>query len=184
MMLNFLNGVNQLDESPSYVDLGSSYGWFVNRLMREGYDAYGVERDNCAIDTGKICYSLPDKRILRRELVSFLLDQDRKYDVVSCFSVLHHFALGRGTVSDHTFMGLLDKVTKHILFLDTGQSTEAWFHETLAGWDPQFIQRWILKHSSFDKVTPLGIDADRRWPYGRNYGRTLFACTRTGMRCD
>lgn len=177
-ILNWLSNSRSIKKNASYIDLGCSYGWFVDHLLSSGYDAYGVERDICAIETGRICYGLPEERIFTDELVSFLSTSDKQYDIVSCFSVLHHFALGKGAISAIDFIKLLDGLTGQALFIDTGQSTEEWFCDSLSEWNPEFIQQWILDNTTFTSVTSLGIDEDNVPPYQGNYGRTFFVCTR------
>lgn len=162
----------------SYLDIGSSYGWFVKHMLDHGFDARGVERDICAIEVGQNMYGLSRDRVCCKEIQSFLHGCKKKYDVVSCFSVLHHFALGRAAMSAAEMMKLIDDITADVLFFDTGQAGEAWFRNTLSEWTPGFIEGWIAENSSFSKIERLGPDEDRRPPYEQNYGRMLFVCTR------
>ena len=162
----------------SFIDLGSSYGWFVNEMGRRGYDSWGVERDISAIETGHVAYGLDVARIHCQELVRFLRTDDRTFDIVTCFSVLHHFALGMGAIPPEEFMKLIDRCTRKVLFLDTGQSHEQWFKNRLTAWDVDFIEDWIKRNSSFKKVVRLGPDEDNVGSFENNYGRMLFACTK------
>ena len=66
------------------------------------------------------------------------------------------------------------KITKKVLFFDTGQNHEEWFRKALPQWDVPFIVDWLRAHTSFREIVPLGIDTDARPPYDRNYRRTLF----------
>jgi len=67
-----------------------------------------------------------------------------------------------------------------VLFLDTGEGHEAWFRESLAGWDADRVAAFLKQHGTFDEVVDLGPDADAVPPYESNYGRHLFACVRAG----
>src|SRR5262245_28993407 len=98
-------------------------------------------------------------------------------DVVSCLSLAHHFALGRGAVSVDEFRDQLAHVTRRVLFFDTGQAHETWISADLQKWTPDFIRQW-LRAGGFDEVVALGADHDNQPPYEGNYGRTLFACVR------
>lgn len=162
----------------TYLDLGASYGWFVAQMGRLGFAAQGVERDPFATSVGKLVYGLNESNFHRSDCTRFLKNESGTYDVVSCFSVLHHYALGRGDVSAEEFIRLIDKITGRVLFMDTGQSHEAWFKDSLGEWDADFIEAWLRKHTSFQTIVRLGIDEDAVAPYQDNYGRMMFACLR------
>lgn len=160
-----------------YLDVGSCYGWFVHQMNLRGWDARGIELDPEAPRLGQIVYGL-DPAAIEVGDCALALASERPAGVVSCFSVIHHFVLGKGSCTGEELLRRLDSVTGTVLFLDTGQSNEQWFAETLAAWDPDFIERWILDTSSFRRIVRLGVDEDSVPPYGDNYGRMLFACLR------
>jgi hypothetical protein len=166
----------------SYLDVASCYGWFVQQMAERGYAAQGVERDPLAPRLGAGVYGLDPGRVTVGDAVEFLRaarEEGRRFDVVSCFSLLHHFALGRGGgTSAEELTQLLDSVTGRVMFLDTGQEHEAWFARTLRGWDATHIARFLTTHTTFDEVIDLGPDEDAVAPYADNYGRHLFACVR------
>ncbi|GGO70231.1 hypothetical protein [Nonomuraea cavernae] len=163
-----------------YLDVASCYGWFVSRMGELGFEAHGIERDPLAVPLGKAVYGLPDGAVRTGDAVDVLRDTDRTWDVVSCFSLLHHFILGRASVGPEQLVKLLDKVTGEVLFLDTGQDNEAWFHESLAGWNPATIAEFLRSNTSFTRIVDLGPDVDAVPPYAGNYARHLFACVREG----
>src|SRR5947209_517006 len=162
----------------SYLDIASSYGWFVREFSRSGFDAHGVEIDWAAVEIGQHVYGLKPCQITRSEVVRFLKGDAGSYDVVSCFSLLHHFAMGNGSISAEEMLGLIERATKTVLFLDVGQCHEAWFRDSLPGWDADHVERWLRDNSGFTKIYRLGTDSDNVPPYDDNYGRTLFACMR------
>lgn len=163
----------------SYLDLGSSYGWFVSEMSKLGFDAWGVDRDKAAVSMGPEIYGISPDRVIEENIATYLANNDRTFDVVSCFSVLHHFVLGNAPITAQALIKLIDRSTDKVLFLDTGQNHELWFKHSLAEWTPEYIGQWIKRHSSFSSVIPLGKDQDFTLPgQSRNYGRTLFACTR------
>jgi hypothetical protein len=163
----------------SYLDVASCYGWFVNELRRVGFAASGIERDPLAIPLGQAVYGLPPGVISTGDCVDILRAAERTWDVVSCFSLLHHFVLGRGSVGPEELAGLLDAATGRVLFLDTGQENEAWFKSSLRGWNPAAVADFLRANTSFDEIVDLGPDDDARPPYADNYGRHLFACVRS-----
>jgi SAM-dependent methyltransferase len=177
-MIRFLDARKIAPNGTSYLDLACSYGWFVDGMLNAGYDATGVERDPIALEVGQVAYGLPSERTSRSDCVRFLLEHPRRWDVVSCFSLLHHFVLGNGRISAEEMIRLLDRATGRVLFLDMGQSHEAWFAESLEGWTPSFIQQWLLEHTTFMHVEQLGPDEDAVPPFEHQYGRMLFACCR------
>jgi len=170
---------HELDAS-SYLDVASCYGWFVAEFGRRGFVANGMERDPLAVPLGRAAYGLDEGAIQIGDCVELLRTAGRTWDVVSCFSLLHHFALGRGSVNEVELIKLLDGVTGTVLFFDTGQDHEEWFHESLRGWDTARVASFLREHTTFDEIIDLGPDADAVPPHQRNYGRHLFACVRTG----
>ena len=162
----------------TYLDIGSSYGWFVSAMKELGFDAHGVERDPFAIAVGSIVYGIETGRCVRSDCVRFLEEGHPRYDVTSCFSVLHHFALGRGAIGPEEFIRLIDRATDKVLFFDTGQNNEAWFRRSLPEWNPDYIESWLAANTTFTRFHRLGIDEDAAPPFHENYKRMLFACTR------
>lgn len=178
-MRSFLEGRHLLPPATStYLDVASCYGWFVERMGRAGFDARGIERDPRGPTVGQHAYGLDPDRIAVGDCIPLLDALEDRVDVVSCFSLLHHFVLGRGTAPPERLIELLDRVTARVLFLDTGQAHEAWFADQLPEWDADHVRRWLERHTTFDAVVPLGPDDDRRPPFEANYGRMLFACVR------
>jgi hypothetical protein len=176
MMMAFL--AKSKISSGSYVDVGSSYGWFVKTFQQAGFAATGVERDSFAIQVGVSIYGLDAKSFVRSDICDFLESCENTYDVVSCFSVAHHFGMGNGPVSAGELVRQLDRITGKVLFFDTGQSHEDWFKETLPSWNDDFLENLLRENSSFRRIHRLGRDSDGQGYFAGNYGRTLFACCR------
>ena len=162
----------------TYLDVASAYGWFVAEMSKLGFTSSGVERDPLARRLGPAVYGLEPEQVVTADAVDFLRAENRTYDVVSCFSLLHHFALGRGSVDEVGLLRLLDRITGRVLFLDTGQAHEAWFRKSLAGWDTAYIAEFLERYGTFDRVIDLGPDRDAVEPFEDNYARHLFACVR------
>ena len=166
------------DGRPSYLDVASCYRWFPAQLQEIGFDAAGIERDERGGLIASTAYGLDPEQITIGDAVDFLRDAEDGWDVVSCFSLLHHFVLGRAKVGAEELVRLLDSRTRAVLFLDTGQDNEAWFNESLAGWDPAHVAAFLREHTTFDEIIDLGPDEDAVPPYENQYRRHLFACVR------
>jgi hypothetical protein len=179
MMTTYLNRAGLSSSGDMrYLDVGSCYGWFVAEMGKRGFDAKGIEMDKLALELGPLIYGIAADQVTAGDCTVLLREPERTADVVSCFSVLHHFVMGRGTSSAPDLMALLAERTSKVLFLDTGQAHESWFRWTLPEWDPEYIKSWILKHSDFTRVEAIGVDEDGSGPFRGKFGRTLFACTR------
>jgi hypothetical protein len=168
----------QPPSASSYLDIASCYGWFVSQMLKLGYDAYGIELDPLAITLGKAVYGLDPERIAVGDCVVQLRALTQKYDVVSCFSLLHHFAMGNGPIDAISLLRLLDDATGSVLFFETGHAHEEGLRDLLPEWDTPYIKRFLQEHATFDEIIDLGPDKDAVPPFDTNYGRHLFACLR------
>lgn len=179
MMKRFLRS-RGLDRSSghTYLDVACNYGWFVEAMQEFGYQSTGVEVDWAARQIGINFYHLRENQLIGSEAVRFFRSQPSQYDIVSCFSLMHHFVMGRGSVAPEELLGLLSRSTKRVLFFDMGEEHEGWFKKTLAGWDPDSIETWLQSYGNFSEIVRLGTDKDNVPPYEKNYGRTLFACVK------
>jgi hypothetical protein len=165
--------------SSSYLDVACSYGWFVSEMQKAGFKAEGVERDPSAIEIGKVMYGLKPEQLRRSDAAGFLRSRQDRFDVTSCFSLAHHYILNRLNVSAEELLGMLDLVTRRVMFFDMGQSHEEFFSGgALAGWDPDHIGKWLKDNTTFTRIVPLGPDEDAVPPFQHSYGRMLFACLR------
>lgn len=160
------------------VDVGCSYGWFVRHMEGLGFKSFGVDRDPFSLKIANEIYGVNQKQLFRSDIVDWLTNESKTYNVVSCYSVAHHFALGRSAISCEELFKLLDGITKDVLFFDTGESHENWFKDSLSGWDVNYIVDFVKSQTTFRDVIPLGKDSDDVGVFSGNYGRTLFACVR------
>ena len=162
----------------SYLDVGSAYGWFVKQMADAGFAAYGTDRDPSAAMVGRIVYGIDESKIAVEDLVHFLRRQEQQYDVVSNMSVVHHYAMRSQGIGANEVAKLLDKVTRRVLFFETGQEHEKWYRGALDGWNADYIESWLKQNTSFARIERLGIDQDGVDDFEGNYGRMLFACWR------
>jgi hypothetical protein len=164
-------------EHGSYLDVASSYGWFVSEMGKVGFRAAGVEREPIAISVGREMYGLRDEQVFRSDVITFLRTLQDRYEVTSCFSLVHHYLLNHLTTSPEELLHLLDSATRHVLFFDMGQNHE-YPGSRLEGWDADHIHRWLEANSTFARIVRLGPDEDAVPPNEHNFGRMLFACLR------
>jgi len=178
-MVKFLSSYGYRNCESSMLDLGCSYGWFVNEFSKKGYQhTVGVDIKPEALKIGRIAYGLRREQLVRSDLESFLTICTRSYDIVLMLSILHHLALKSGFGTVTRVLKQVDGLTRSVLFLDAGQAHEHRYNESLKEWDDDFVISLIKKNTSFDHVLPLGADSDNTGPHRFNYGRTLFACVR------
>lgn len=178
LMQDFLRGHAFSKGTPvSYLDVACNYGWFVRKMAGLGFDAHGVEIDSAAKIIATTFMEIDPSKFKRSEVIAFLGSTSSQYDIVSCFSLAHHFALRAQNGMDH-LLRLLDNATGSVLFFEMGDENEEWFKESLKGWNPATIRKYLQENTSFTSIIALGTDQDRHGRFKRNYGRTLFACTR------
>jgi hypothetical protein len=177
-MTKFLRDEGLMPSAPgSYLDVASSYGWFVSEMGQVGFRAAGVERDPIAISVGREMYGLREEQVFRSDVVTFLRTLQDRYDVTSCFSLVHHYLLNHLTTSPEELLHLLDSATRHVMFFDMGQNHE-YPGSRLEGWDADHIHQWLEANSTFTRIVRLGADEDAVPPNQHNFGRMLFACLR------
>jgi hypothetical protein len=177
-MTAFLRAEHLLPHRPgSYLDVASSYGWFVSEMGKAGFRAEGVERDPIAISVGREMYGLKAAQVHRADSVMFLRGLKTKYDVLSCFSLVHHFVLNDFGVTPEELLHLLDSAAGRVMFFDMGQEHE-YPNGRLAGWNEDRIHSWLEANSTFKRIVRLGPDEDAVPPNQNNFSRMLFACIR------
>lgn len=164
--------------SGSFFDVGACYGWFVSEMEKRGFQASGVEQDGALAAVGRLAYGLHSSAITVENLGQHLRSAKLKYDVVSCLSVLQNYLLRHEKMTAEEFIQLVDKITGSVLFFDTGEWHESRLKHYLAGWNVEYIQKWLKENTSFSKIEVLGTDNDRYGIFRVQFGRHLFVCTR------
>ena len=178
MMVKFLTANNDRLSELSVVVLGCPYGWFVSEFSKRGCFSVGMDINPKALRVGQVVYGLNAEQLEEGDQQRFLGDCDRTYDVVLLLSTLHHLTLNIGLDSVKEILKRIDGITGTVLFLDTEQSHERGYGDSLFEWDNEFIIQFIMQHTSFDHVIPLRVDSDNVGSLHDHYGRTLFACIR------
>ena len=177
-MINCFLESQHLNRGVRVLDCASSYGWFVKQFKDHGFDVLGIDKDATAIELGQLIYDLEQSDFAHICLEDFLSATKARFDIVLCLSILHHYAIGKENASPEDIVGGLSKITNKVLFVDTGQSHEQWFHKILPEWNTDFVREFLLKNGDFTEVIVLGADADNVGMYSDNYARRLFACVK------
>jgi hypothetical protein len=178
-MIRFLQAESLMPPvTTSYLDIASSYGWFVSEMGKAGFQAYGVDQDSIAASVGTLVYGLGSDQFCQSDAAAFLRAARRTYSVTSCFSLLHHYLVRRRDVTAEELLRLIDAATDRVLFFDMGQSHEAFLPTTYVGWDADSIAKWLKSNTTFRRIIPLGTDEDAVPPFQDSYGRMMFACVR------
>ncbi len=162
----------------TYLDVGSSYGWFVAKMGERGFAAQGVEIDGGCAVLGEMAYGVPRSAITVGDALQLLRFTDRTWDVVSCFSVVHQVIRAQGRDAGVALIRELDRVTGSALYFDMGQRDEGWDRAGDIGWTPDEIEAVFRAETRFTNVERLGTDHDSSTDYRSGVGRTLFAFTR------
>jgi 2-polyprenyl-3-methyl-5-hydroxy-6-metoxy-1,4-benzoquinol methylase len=165
-------------KSMTLLDVGSSYGYFMDKFNGLCFSVEGIDNDSSTIRMAKIFYPEIADGIHDSEANIFFASNEKEYDIVLCLSVVHHFIYGGVDIDPLEFLKNLDKITKEVLFFEMAQEHEQWFDQPLAGWNEEYIINWIIDNTTFDYCEPLSKDEDSTGMFEGNYGRTLFACYR------
>lgn len=174
-ILTFLISRNFKLENSSLIDIGSYYGWFIDKFRKEGALVYGLEKDFSACKVASELFDLTDNQLINQPLESFLINNSNTYDIVLFLSVLHHFSMKKSFMSDQQVFRELSKRTNKVMFFDTGEEHEKMFGDALKGWNVESITKFIKENSDFREVIPLGRDSDNTGKYSNDYSRMLFA---------
>lgn len=173
-LLNIMGIRNQKDHT--IIDLGSYYGYFVEMLVRSGYNTLGIEIDRVAISLGNIFYKNTLNRITHGSITSLLInDQQQKFDIVLCLSIMHHCLTRRFSLDILSFAKGLDKITSHCLLLEMATESEKWFSNLLKGWNQETIIEFMLENTSFSECANLGYDSDSCGQFSGNFNRPMLA---------
>lgn len=151
----------------TFLDVGCGYGWFLAEMCKRAYQVTGIERDAAVASIGAVAYGLKHQ-IKIGDAATILGDLDERYDAVCCLGVLDEPNWNTNGVPPVTMLRDLDRMTKHVLFLDTGPC-EGWRNPPphLAA-----TEAWLRENTSFMHIDVLGADCDQ------GHYRQLFACYR------
>lgn len=110
------------------LDVGCAEGYMISRAAKElGLFAVGLEMDRQRIRVGNSYSELADDRnygIIPATAGPELLERVPVFDVVICFSVLHHVIRHHGLDAAIDFLKSIRKITRHRFLFDMGSPAE------------------------------------------------------------
>ena len=65
MMARFLGTAGITMRGSTFLDIASSYGWFLAEMRKLGFEVQGIERDPVALSLGELVYGIPRDRVTR-----------------------------------------------------------------------------------------------------------------------
>lgn len=175
LMIDFLNKELIETNNLNVLDIGSYFGWFSNEFKALGCKVNCLERDYSSCEVSKTIFNFSDNEIINKPIEDFIYLQKDEYDIVLFLSVLHHYILKKSYISAKDLIHNVSKITKKVMFFETGESHEEMFKGALSGWNEQVIIDFILENSDFSSVYKLGRDHDNNGRYSNSYNRMLFA---------
>ena len=158
LMEAWLEAQSMPDDGSTYLDVGCSYGWFVHRMSELGFDAKGVDGDTAALNVGRVAYGLSPEQVIATGVQKHCRQSKEAFDVVSSFSLDHHFAQGKAALTADDYFAGIARITRKYFFFDIDQSHERWFGMSASDWNDEPMIRWIKANTSFKSVTRLGHD--------------------------
>lgn len=158
-------------EYASFLDVGACYGYFVSAFTKKGAHAVGIERDPLAPAMGELAYGLERRQFIIGSAEDLIKTVDC-FDVVSCFSLVHHIWIQSPETATEFIADLWQK-TSSVLFLDSGTDKERWLRGLGAPNEADITG--VLESLEGGEVRLLGRDNDGGGKNAGNYGRQLYA---------
>ncbi len=158
------------------LDMGCFNGFFVKKLEELGYNSYGVDFNNKAIEYGISEYGLKD-RISTMDLKE-LTAEKKTYDVITAFEVLEHVA------SPRDFLNSLNPLIKSNGFIIVSVPNNNMLWRPPLDYPPHHLSRFnpralaiLLENTGFKPVTI--IEQMSVQYLIRNYFGTFFRSNKT-----
>ena len=86
--IKFLNKKFKNRTSIKLLDIGCFNGFFVKKMIHEGYNAFGIDSNIKSLDYGIQKYKL-NKRIFNKKVEELIIENE-KYNIITMFEVLEH----------------------------------------------------------------------------------------------
>ena len=176
-MSGFLAAEGLLAARTTYLDLPSSYGWFVAEMGSAGFIAEGVDGDRALHAVGRAAYGLGPTQLHAGEPLDFLRASTRSWDVVSSFGLLPRTWQASGRTGVRQLLAGLDRATARVLFLDS--EPPGYGGETSAPvLTPAELIEVVVQETSFDRAVDLGTGVEPNVTEATTGAATLLAFTR------
>ena len=115
----FKIGINQeKNEQFSYCDIGCKYGFFLNKFKKKNFRIFGIEERRKDIEIAKAVFKIKESEIYQSNFGDLINDKFKKFDIVTCFGLVHEYAEKYREISLINFLKLLMNIAGHILIFD------------------------------------------------------------------
>lgn len=154
---------SELAAPTSYLDVGSSYGWYLGEMKRFGFSVLGVEPEPGAVEIGRSFYGLDASEVVVGEPLEVVEQMEEPFDVVSCFGLLAAFAGGSGRETAERLVKAMDRIVDRVLILESDEDPT--YASLPPGANPASLTRLVLDSTSFRQAVDLGENHDpvERW---------------------
>jgi SAM-dependent methyltransferase len=176
-MVHFLEQLPDDDVPPrTYLDVGSSYGWYLGKMKQFGFSVLGVEPEAGAVEVGTSFYEIEPDEVVVGEPIEFVERMTGSFDVVSCFGLLSAFDGSSGRDEAGRLIKAMDGVVDRVLFVDSDEDPT--YAALPPGANPASLTRLILDTTSFRQAVDLGDNHDPVGPWSASTSSRLIALVR------
>jgi hypothetical protein len=144
---------------PTFIDVGSSYGWFLGEMKQFGYAVQGIVADRAFVDISTSYFGLGTEEIIVGDLTESVEQLNGASDVVSCFELLNVFDGGRGRDETARLIKAIDRIVDRVLVVDCDEDPGR-ASTPITDSTGTSLTRLILDNTSFREVVDLGENRD------------------------
>jgi len=142
----------------TYLDVASSYGWFLGEMKRSGFSVLGIESDSSARDVGTSFYGLGADEVLVGDLLEQIEGLTSPFDVVSSFALTEACSGDASRQAVARQIKSLDRITGAVLFVDGDVPPPPQPSGVLP--EAHSLTRVLIENTSFRRVVDLGENRD------------------------
>lgn len=140
----------------SCLDVGARYGWLVEKLLKTGVNAIGIENDFVCLKISKLIYKLNESNMISGSFEENML-KIGMFDIVTCLDEMPRCFLNASSQRPDDFLRSLTNVTNNILVISMGKIYRGVPHPKLSEWTPVKIKNWLASSNYFEKIDPIEL---------------------------
>jgi SAM-dependent methyltransferase len=142
-------------EAPSFLDVGSGYGWYLAELKRLGWRVRGIDRDGFGAEVATALRGLSADDFVVGEWASAAESMHESFDVVSCLGLGEALSASQDEGAAARLLHALDRRTGRFLIADAPSND---LDRTRARAEP--FDALVLSSTSFTTVVDLDLIED------------------------